>query len=167
MTPQEALSQSACVACLSPNERRIIQTLAGLNMINYIDTGGCPPGGGGPGTPSPIYWGNYIWDDSPAAAPTFTEADITGVNALYVDRNTASTTSRTGNYTFAAQAGARQVFVIAQALGVPTFTVSGFPWQLDPAANTPVQVGLSIAGVLCDVYFTSQQNTGGYVLAVT
>jgi len=166
MSPQEALSSAGCVACLNGADQQSIQTIAALETIEYVNDGGCPPGTNPPvPVPVDILYGNYTWPDAPAAAPTFTEANFIGVNALYVDRQTRSTTTRNGNYEFPARAGVRQVMVIPQELGAPTFTVSGFPWQLDPAANNPVQTGLTVNGKVCDVYFTSQQNTGGNTIA--
>lgn len=169
MTPQEIISANPCVPCLTPGVMKTIQTLAAKELVTYIDQGGCPPGVIPPiPTPVDIYYGNYTWPDrgEPGASPppVFTEAGFIGVNALYVDRQIRNTLTRAGQYAFPARAGVRQVMAIPQALGAPTFMVSGFPWSLTPAFNTPVQVGLTISGTICDVYFTSQQNTGGYII---
>lgn len=166
LTPAEVLAQSGCISCLSPGDQATIQTIAALELVDYINQGGCPPGTIPPiPTPVPIYWGNYIWDDAPAAPPVFVESDITGVNALFVDRQTASVLSRAGNYEFPARAGVRQLIWLDDDLGAPTFAVAGlFPWELTPAANQPVQ-SLTIGGKPGKVYFTSEQNTGGNTIA--
>lgn len=122
-------------------------------------------GSSGPGSYT-VRWANFLWAESPAAAPTFVETDFLGGNANYVDGQTLSTGSRVGNYIFVARSGARQVFWLPDSLGMPSFSVSGFPWQLDPAPNTALQ-NLSISGEPGKVFFTSQQNTGGYTLSVS
>lgn len=123
--------------------------------------GGDPRRTNSPPVPLRIIWGNYIWPDRPAKPPVFKDTDFTAFGGRFVDRQTTNTTKRAGKYAFLARNDARQVMWLPDALGPPTFSVSGFPWSLTPAPNTALQT-LSLAGVPGKVYFTSQQNSGGY-----
>jgi hypothetical protein len=113
----------------------------------------------------PIVWGNYIWDESPSKPPTLTGRHFLSSNQLFVDRHSRGVTNRTGTYTFEPREGARQFIWIPNSLGVGKFEVGGFPWQLDPEAHTPWQ-SITLSNRLGRLYFTSQQNTGGYNLIV-
>ena len=114
-----------------------------------------------------IRWGNFTWPGFPAAGPLFVEADFTGGNPAYVDTNAVDVLTRVGARTFATRAGVRQVMWIKNTLltGSPSFQVSGFPWGLTPAPNTPYQ-SLTIAGIPGTVYFTLDQNGGTYTVNV-
>lgn len=111
-----------------------------------------------------VFWGNYTWPDSPTKPPVLQEIDFTGFGGGFVDRRVKTVTTRARNYEFAARANARQVMWIPDALGPPTFSVNGFPWQLYPSANTASQ-SLVITGIPGKVYITSEQNSGGQSLA--
>lgn len=115
-----------------------------------------------------IYWGNYTWEGFPADPPVLVEADITGPNPLYVDRNTLLVTGPNGSRIFAARAGVRQLLIMPQSYGVPNLKVSGLDWATTPgtpAYNTPTQ-SLTIDGILMYVWISADINTGGYTLDV-
>lgn len=117
--------------------------------------------GGDPWRKAPlILWGNYLWPDSPAAPPVFKAGDFLNPNSNFVDRHSVQTNKVAGSYEFAPRDGARQVMWFPDTLKPTSLSVNGFPWQLTPAANQPVQ-SLQIHQYPGHVYFTSEQNSGG------
>lgn len=113
-----------------------------------------------------LRYGNVTWPDMPEPAPEFDENFFTAPDENYAEVAALVLTDITGNYTFPPGEGVRQVMWVANTLivGVPDFKVGGFPWGLTPGVNTFVQA-LTINGVDGQVFFTSEQNDGGYTVA--
>jgi hypothetical protein len=114
-------------------------------------------------------YGKIIWPGAPAAVPTFTAVDFTGPSPLFeVAPTNATPASGNGTYVFPPRttgANIRQVLWLADSLtgGSPNFVASGFPWGLDPSANTHCQA-LTIAGVPGKVYCASDVNNGEVIV---
>lgn len=71
MTVQEALSQAACIDCLTPSQQQAIQTLAALATI---ENGGVVGGGAG-ASPAPQVFCGFYGGGTPTDTPT-TDAAI-------------------------------------------------------------------------------------------
>lgn len=107
-----------------------------------------------------VRWGNFVWPEGPTTVPVFVASDFTGSNPNYLNGQQSSASSLAGLYPFPYSDGCHQVMWVADVLltGSQNFQVAGYPWGLNPAANTPIQ-SLTISGIPGKVYFTSFQNT--------
>lgn len=164
--PGASLSSSGVLTWASPVAGSYTFTVTATNACgttnqDYVITVTTAP------TPVALRYGQFVYADFPAAAPTFVAGDFTGSNPNYTPLGSSNPSSANGSYPFTESLNSRQVMWIADSLlgGSPIFTVDGFPWVIDPSSNTALQ-SLTIGGIPGKVFFTANQNGGAYTVVI-